>query len=288
MKYKRPCSFWKVLKGRYMLGWDAVLSYLHTIFSSPERAIYLLRPFKAKRPKVVSILQNFLMYVGLKSYAFVKHTLLFAKAVGFNPPYTKRLQLSSMLFLLLIILSTACQETNIPPPAAGQYGKHVILAYNESTQEISGIYKDEINTEETGDSCYFYFVGKLAGPKTNIISWRIGHRLDEVFGVLEIRDSTSFHFSLEKAHINCSAVQDFSAGAVWTHSQPKPWRYIRTVKAQGAAIYIQPEMTAAPLDTILPKGAILKILDKKIHWVKVEAGEVSGWMQEEDLIRFPG
>jgi len=61
------------------------------------------------------------------------------------------------LLFLLTILSAACQEVNVPPPKAGEYGEHVVLAYNESTKEISGIYKDKINTKAAGDSCYFYF-----------------------------------------------------------------------------------------------------------------------------------
>ncbi len=198
---------------------------------------------------------------------------------------TKKLILT--VFIAISITFIACQQSDINPPIAGEYGEHVILGYNASSQEISGIYKDEINTEEQADSCYFYFVGKFAGAKTNIISWRIGNRQEEVFGVLEMKASLSFQLELERKHINCHAAENFQSSDRFTCIRPTNWRYIRTVKKPSANLYGDMS-TRIMLDTVLSKGAILKILDKKIDWVEVEVGNLKGWMEEKDLIRFPG
>jgi len=167
------------------------------------------------------------------------------------------------------------------PPISGEYGDHIILAYNESTKEISGIYQSQINTKATAqDSCYFYFVGKFSGEKTNIISWRIGHRLEEVFGVMTMRDSLSFGLSFEKKHINCA--EDQGLNDVYNLNKKTNWRYIRTIKADAADVFYE---NTTPLDTILRKGTIIKVTDKKIDWVKTSKG---WWIREQDVIRFPG
>ncbi len=187
------------------------------------------------------------------------------------------------LFLCFLIIS--CSENpECSPPISGEYGNHVILAYNESTKEISGIYQSEINTEnDAQDSCYFYFVGKFAGEKTNMISWRIGHRLEEVFGVMTMQDSLSFDLAFEKSHINCTKNQGFSD--VYTLNKKTDWRYIRTIKKDGAEVFAQPDtMPIAPFDTLLRKGTIIKVTDKKIDWVKSDGW----WIREQDVIRFPG
>ena len=184
---------------------------------------------------------------------------------------------------VLVCFIISCNNSpQFHPPISGEYGKHTILAYNESTKEISGIYQSQINTEEEAEnSCYFYFVGKFAGEKTNIISWRIGYRLEEIFGVMTMRDSLSFGLTFEKNHINCSENQGFSD--VYNLNKKTNWRYIRTIKKDGAEVFIQPN--AAPLDTLLRKGTIIKVTDKKIDWVKISTG---WWIREQDVIRFPG
>lgn len=185
-------------------------------------------------------------------------------------------------FLLIFIVFIACnEESSYSPPMSGYYGDHVILAYNESTKEFSGIYQTNINVnEEPTDSCYFYFVGKFAGEKTNVISWRIGHRLGEIFGIMTMKDSLSFDLSFEKNHINCTLQQGVKN--TYTLNKKTDWRYIRTVKMDTASLYAS--SSSSPLDTLLRKGEILKIIDKKIDWVQT----TRGWVREEDLIRFPG
>jgi len=187
-------------------------------------------------------------------------------------------------FIIILCLFSCSNNTSFSPPISGEYGDHIILAYNESTKEISGIYQSQINTEnESQDSCYFYFVGKFAGEKTNIISWRIGYRLKEIFGVMTMRDSLSFDLTFEKTHADCTENQGFSH--VYTLKNKKTdWRYIRTIKKGGADIFTEAPNVAI-IDTILQKGAIIKVTDKKIDWVKTSEG---WWIREEDVIRFPG
>ncbi len=186
------------------------------------------------------------------------------------------------LFCIIFLILIACNENEpYTPSVAGSYGEHVVLAYNESSKEISGIYQTNINTQEpAADSCYFYFVGKFAGGKTNIISWRIGHRLTEIFGIMTMQDSLSFDLSFERSHINCTTQQGLRD--VYTLDKKTDWRYIRTVKKDRASVYTQPE--GSPLDTLFRKGTIMYVLDKKINWIQT----TNGWMREEDLIRFPG
>jgi len=196
--------------------------------------------------------------------------------------HNKKILYATLYFSCCLIIS--CHEdSHFSPPISGEYGNHTILAYNESTKEISGIYQSQINTEnEVSDNCYFYFVGKFAGEKTNIISWRIGHRLEEVFGIMTMRDSISFNLIFEKKHINCSENQGFSD--IYTLNKKTDWRYIRTIKKDGAEVFGQPDHTM-PLDTILRKTTIIKVTDKKIDWIKTSEG---WWIREQDVIRFPG
>lgn len=191
--------------------------------------------------------------------------------------------MKKILPLFTFILCLNCgTDTRYAPPVSGYYGEHVVLAYNESTKEISGIYQTNINTNKAAtDSCYFYFVGKFAGEKTNMITWRIGYRLGEIFGILRMQDSLSFDLSFEKNHIHCAENQ--GKKDVYTLDKRTDWRYIRTVKAATASLYDNSNLKN-PLDTILRKGDIIYILDKKINSVKT----TSGWMHEKDLIRFPG
>ncbi len=192
----------------------------------------------------------------------------------------------SLLFIvvLLLLIISCNNKPQSSPPISGEYGDHLILAYNESTKEISGIYQSQINTEnEAQDSCYFYFVGKFAGEKTNIISWRIGHRLEEIFGVMTIRDSLSFDLSFEKKHINCTEKQGFSD--IYHLNKKTNWRYIRTIKADFAGLYIQANNLMPSIDSVWQKGTIIKVTDKKIDWVKTSEG---WWIREQDVIRFPG
>ncbi len=188
------------------------------------------------------------------------------------------------LGVLFCLIISCNQNLQFPPPIPGEYGSHVILAYNESTKEISGIYQTQINTKnEAQDSCYFYFVGKFAGEKTNIISWRIGHRLEEIFGVMTMQDSLSFDLSFEKKHINCTEKQGFSE--VYHLNQKTNWRYIRTIKADFAGLYIQADNSMPSVDSVWQKGTIIKVTDKKIDWVQTSEG---WWIREQDVIRFPG
>jgi len=187
--------------------------------------------------------------------------------------------------LICLFIFSCNQNPSFSPPISGEYGDHIILAYNESTKEISGIYQSQINTEnEAQDSCYFYFVGKFAGEKTNMISWRIGHRLEEIFGVMTMRDSLSFDLSFEKKHINC--IENQGVSNVYNLKEKTNWRYIRTIKKDGAEVFFQSDTKpTAPLDTLLRKGTIIKVTDKKIDWVKTSEG---WWIREQDVIRFPG
>jgi len=187
-----------------------------------------------------------------------------------------------LYFFLIFIVFIACnEESPYSPPISGYYGDHVILAYNESSKEFSGIYQTNINANgEPADNCYFYFVGKFAGEKSNVISWRIGHRLGEIFGIMTMKDSLSFDLSFEKNHINCTLQQGVKE--TYILNKKTDWRYIRTVKANAASLYTLPNSN--PLDTLLKKGEILKIIDKEIDWVQTSRG----WIREEDLIRFPG
>jgi len=186
------------------------------------------------------------------------------------------------LGVLSCLIISCNNNAQFSSPISGEYGDHIILAYNESTKEISGIYQSQINTEnEARDSCYFYFVGKFAGEKTNIISWRIGYRLEEIFGVMTMQDSLTFDLSFEKKHINCTENQGFSD--IYHLNKKTDWRYIRTIKKDDADVFIQPD--GGVLDTLLRKKTIIKVTDKKIDWVKTSEG---WWIREQDVIRFPG
>ena len=207
--------------------------------------------------------------------------LFFSSSLMMNLNLSFIIHHSSFIVIFFFISCNEAQKSS--SPISGEYGKHVILAYNELTQEISGIYQSQINTNEAAsDSCYFYFVGKFAGEKTNIISWRIGHRMEEIFGVMTMRDSLSFDLSFEKNHIHCDKNQH--SNMAFTLNKKTDWRYIRTIKKDGVAVYGQ-QNDRIELDTILRKGTIIKVTDKKIDWVKTSA---NWWIREQDVIRFPG
>jgi len=70
----------------------------------------------------------------------------------------------------------------------------------------------------------------------------------------------------------------------FTLNKKTDWRYIRTIKKDGVAVYGQ-QNDRIELDTILRKGTIIKVTDKKIDWVKTSA---NWWIREQDVIRFPG
>lgn len=195
-----------------------------------------------------------------------------------------------LFFLFGCLIFTGCRETSTPPKViAGWYGDHLQVAFHPVSKEWSAIYHD---ADSPADTCQIYLVGKLLGPKANLISWKLDKRKNKAFGIIQYEADNQLSIVLE-AEINaCQKALGFNLDETRTFrlTEAMPWIRIQSVKR--ATAYLLNE--AKGIDTLeaLHRYDIVRTINQREDWVQVsvpkDSSEVIGWLPVAHLRRFPG
>ncbi len=189
------------------------------------------------------------------------------------------------ILVVSIVFSSCGKKAQFPIPSAGVYSNGLIVAYDAQTTEWSGIYRKK--------DCWIYIVGKWDGDKMNTVSFHPTKKIDRTFGVLEITNKDKLHLQFEKEHPFCDFGEGYSPtnGKSFELKSPRDWIRLRTVKADTSYLY-EDHHIKSPKLVVLPKHSVLKVINKGIHWDKVQYETTdslrTGFVQVVDLIRFPG
>ncbi|MEM6725827.1 MAG: hypothetical protein AAF598_17430 [Bacteroidota bacterium] len=194
------------------------------------------------------------------------------------------------LFLFGILLISACRESTIAPKVpSGWYGEHLQVAFHPVSKELSAIYS---NPAIERDSCPIYLVGKMLGPKANLISWQVDKRKHKAFGIVQYEENGQLSIVLEADLNPCHEVQGFEQDHIRTFqlSEAESWIRIQTVKRASTVLRAAPNSTDSLLT--LQRYDIVRTLQQQADWVQVsvpgDSIETLGWLPIAHLRRFPG
>ena len=196
------------------------------------------------------------------------------------------LLIMNKLFILLLLFATTgnCQTS----PASGVYAE-LKLAFNKSTNQVTGFYENGTGYDETTGqprfSCIFYIEGKLAGNKATINTYFPLNK-DVITGVL-IVENKAVKIQLPEEHGGCWNVEHFAdkEPAAFALDQAMLWIQIRYAVA-GKAYFYSDQQEAAKRNAYILKGDVVYIEKMNNGWVYCSySGKTTtkGWMRESDL-----
>ncbi|MEO1436845.1 MAG: hypothetical protein AAFV80_15005, partial [Bacteroidota bacterium] len=188
------------------------------------------------------------------------------------------------------LLLTGCTASEVAPNVpSGWYGDQLQVAFHPVSKELSAIYFDQ---ELSGDTCQIYLVGKLLGPKANLISWPLEKRKYKSFGIIRYETEGQLSMILEADLSACHEKVGFQLDQPqhFKLSDPAPWIRIQSVKRASTALLDKANGT----DTLkmLQRYDIVRTLQQQEDWVQVsvpvDSSESIGWLPVAHLRRFPG
>ena len=117
----------------------------------------------------------------------------------------------SILLFSFFIINTSNAQSFI----SGMYDVGLTLAYNKSSQKITGCYENATGYDEQTKSprftCIFYIEGKVKGNVVDIITYYPEEKFsDTISGKLEIIKDKTISIKLREDHGGCWNVEQFS------------------------------------------------------------------------------
>lgn len=179
--------------------------------------------------------------------------------------------------LLLVGLLASCKQNTIEAPEAGLYSNGIELAYEAKTHLLSGI--GEIN------NCSFYFTGKFAGKKTNLIAWLPTDPKNDVFGVLEFIEENHWkiNFDLEQFP-SCKGISMIE-GMSLQEAHPD-WIRISSIGRPAEIFREANESTKS--EKTLAVFSIVRIIEIQNQWYKIQGDSTNHWVKKNTVREFPG
>lgn len=194
-------------------------------------------------------------------------------------------KLSIIVYFAFLSIHSFCQNLT-----SGEYDSGMKIAYDSSTNKITGYFENYTGMdEETGNpkfSCVFYIIGTVKDSKVNVTTYYPNSNDDQIVGIIEIKNDSTFKIKLPEEHGGCWNVYHFADEKVtFKLEQQIPWIQIRYIVSEKAHFYSEKSIDKKQNSYVIKDDLVcIDTIDGEwAHCTFYGSTITTGWIRMEDL-----
>jgi hypothetical protein len=207
--------------------------------------------------------------------------------------FNNSLSVLRRISIILLLLPASLAYAEEQPVISGSYDG-MLVAYDKTSNRITGYFNEYTGSEASRFSCIFYFSGKLNGGKADIVSYFPENPSEDVIkGTLAFQGKGTLEVRLQEEHGGCWNVRHFAdpQPATFNLQDSHPtWVAIEIIKSKKAYFYAEPNEGARKRSYVV-QGNAVAVIHRSADWLSVEYTDgnqmTTGYIKKSDVYDLP-